>query len=104
VVHIKTKLATYVHDLVFSGLCPDPGIPADGYRFDLDFRHNKSVRFQCADGKKLVGQSVITCRYGQWNHDSPRCLSGIELIVAEQYCELTRYNRPFYRSPRHPER
>ncbi|XP_031566000.1 uncharacterized protein LOC116301129 isoform X2 [Actinia tenebrosa] len=75
------------------GLCPDPGVPTDGFRFDLDFRHNKTIRFQCMEGKKLIGRSVITCRYGQWNHEIPRCLSPTQKPRDYAACGVSPYNQ-----------
>lgn len=53
--------------------CSNPGDPAHGWARDRDFRHGRSVRFQCFRGYQIVGASSITCDDGSWDNRAPVC-------------------------------
>ncbi|KAJ7383523.1 Sushi, von Willebrand factor type A, EGF and pentraxin, partial [Desmophyllum pertusum] len=53
--------------------CPDPGVPGNGSRSGDDFKHDKSVTFQCLDDFERKGDAVIRCRDGRWVGNIPKC-------------------------------
>ena len=63
---------SFVHGY-FIAPCSDPGDPAHGWAKDLDFKHGRSVRFQCYRGYRMVGASSITCDDGSWDNRAPVC-------------------------------
>lgn len=53
-------------------VCPDPGIPVNGNRFN----RTNSVRFSCKGKYKLVGAYIIYCmKDGTWSRPTPKCLA-----------------------------
>uniref|UniRef100_A0A8C3EX58 Sushi, von Willebrand factor type A, EGF and pentraxin domain-containing protein 1 n=1 Tax=Corvus moneduloides TaxID=1196302 RepID=A0A8C3EX58_CORMO len=54
-------------------LCPTPQIQ-NGVVLGTDFSCGISVQFQCLEGFKLLGPSVVTCEAaGKWSSGFPRC-------------------------------
>ena len=57
----------------FAASCQKPGIVRQGLKIGNDFRHGKSVRYQCDDTYILEGKDQLTCDDGKWNFDPPKC-------------------------------
>ncbi|XP_068698542.1 uncharacterized protein [Montipora foliosa] len=53
--------------------CVDPGVPSNGRRLSSDFRHEKTVTFQCNPKHSLVGNETIRCQDGEWSGHLPQC-------------------------------
>lgn len=57
----------------FLASCQAPGGIAHGYKFGTDYRHGKTVRYQCDEMHTLKGKTRLTCNDGKWNYNPPRC-------------------------------
>ena len=63
-----------LHLLFAAAPCPKPESPNFGQAIGNSFQHGSEVRFQCALGYVISGQSVIKCRRGKWSASRPHCV------------------------------
>ena len=50
-----------------------PGVIAHGQKIGTDYRHGKTVWYQCDEGYTLEGNDRLTCRDGRWDLKPPEC-------------------------------
>ena len=59
--------------LYFLAFCLSPGGIAHGIKMGTDYRHGKTVWYQCDAEYTLKGNDRLTCYDGSWNLDLPEC-------------------------------
>ena len=53
--------------------CEGPADPIHGLQRGRDFRHGRSVSFDCYSGYQRIGAASITCNDGKWDNRVPLC-------------------------------
>ena len=53
--------------------CRSPGGIAHGKKKGTDYRHDKTVWYQCNAEYTLKGNDRLTCNDGKWDFDLPEC-------------------------------
>ena len=53
--------------------CEGPADPLHGLRRGRDFRHGRSVSFDCYSGYQRIGAASMTCNDGKWDNRVPLC-------------------------------
>jgi len=57
----------------FVDFCQPPGDIVHGTKIGSDYRHGRTVWYQCDAGYTLKGSDRLTCNDGRWNLDPPEC-------------------------------
>lgn len=70
--HCTTYLSKHLC-FYFLASCPSPVGIDHGTKVGFDYRHGKTVSYQCDAEYTLKGIDRLTCNNGRWSNDPPEC-------------------------------